>query len=112
VRLLRRFQAHARKIQTKNMKQNTNMNNSAKTNQKVSADQKLRDRAAHALDKTHAVGERGPKTFAARNRIATALDKGTKPLLRDIKWLERIADSQGWEGRHASLSPRLATEAA
>jgi hypothetical protein len=51
----------------------------------------LRERAAYALDATHHIGERGPRTLAARDRIATALDEGKKPILQDIKWLESIA---------------------
>lgn len=36
----------------------------------------LRNQAAEALDATHAVGERGPRTMNARNRLATWLDLG------------------------------------
>lgn len=47
-------------------------------------------RAAAALDATHSKGERGPRTYQARQRVALALDLGRKPSLVDIVWLERI----------------------
>ena len=48
------------------------------------------DTAALALDLTHAIGERGPKTFLARLRTATALDLGRQPRQSDVNWLLRI----------------------
>lgn len=57
-----------------------------------------RDRAARALDQTHAVGERGPKTLQVRNRLAAWLDKWahgyTRPyrgLVGDLTHLEGVA---------------------
>ena len=47
--------------------------------------------AAAALDATHAIGERGPRTFMARRRVAAALDAGKKPLAPDVHWLEHVA---------------------
>lgn len=52
------------------------------------------NRAAAALDATHRVGERGPKTFQARQRIAAALDAGRRPLVKDIRWLEQVAQKK------------------
>ncbi len=50
-----------------------------------------RERAARALDRTHSIGERGPRTYNARQRIAAALDAGKLPTKKDIEWLERIS---------------------
>ena len=52
--------------------------------------QTLEQRAAAALDKTHAIGERGPKTFNARQRIALALDSTSKVAIADVRWLEQV----------------------
>jgi hypothetical protein len=49
------------------------------------------ERAARALDLTHAIGERGPRTFNARQRVASALDGVGKLNIADVRWLERIA---------------------
>ena len=49
------------------------------------------ERAATALDLTHHCGERGPRTYLARQRVAAALDAGRLPKAGDIRWLERIA---------------------
>lgn len=58
-------------------------------------DAELRDRAAAALDATHDVGERGPRTFQARQRVAVALDAGRRPPLVDVKHLEKVARDAG-----------------
>ncbi len=50
-----------------------------------------RDEAAAALDLTHAIGERGPRTYNARQRVAAALDAGRVPLKKDIEWLLNVA---------------------
>lgn len=52
------------------------------------------ERAVKALDLTHAVGERGPRTFNARQRVATALDGADKLTVADVRWLERVAAAQ------------------
>lgn len=49
------------------------------------------DRAARSMDLTHAVGERGPRTFNARKRVARALDGIGKVNVADVRWLERVA---------------------
>ena len=50
------------------------------------------NRAAAALDLTHACGERGPRTFNARRRVASALDGAAGKLnIEDVRWLERGA---------------------
>ena len=59
----------------------------------------LRDRAARSLDLTHMVGERGPKTFQARNRLAKWLDETStysvarpyRGALADIRHLEELS---------------------
>ena len=50
-----------------------------------------RDRAALALDRTHHVGERGPRTYQAWERVALALDTGARVSLQDVRWLESVA---------------------
>lgn len=53
-----------------------------------------RDLAAKALDLTHRIGERGPKTFNARRRVAEWLDMGgaaPRGLRRDVAWLLQVA---------------------
>jgi hypothetical protein len=50
----------------------------------------IRDRGAAALDTTHALDHRGPRTYMARSRVAEALDLGKKPAKIDIEWLESI----------------------
>jgi hypothetical protein len=51
----------------------------------------LIERAARALDLTHRCGERGPRTWLARNRLATALDLNRPLRLAEIAWLEHVA---------------------
>lgn len=51
-----------------------------------------------ALDMTWHVGERGPRTFLARQRIATALDLDRNPSPADVKWLEGVARRVQAEG--------------
>ena len=49
--------------------------------------------AAGALERTHAFGERGPRTFMARQRVATWLDTGRGSLRKvraDIAWLNEV----------------------
>ena len=58
---------------------------------KRATQQELKIRAAAALDMTHHVGLRGPKTINARERLALALDKGRRVLVPDIRWLEHVA---------------------
>lgn len=50
-----------------------------------------RDHAAMALDHTHAIGERGPRTFNAQLRVAKALDGIGALRVEDVRWLERVA---------------------
>lgn len=52
-----------------------------------------RERAAAALDATHAMGERGPKTFRARALVARWLDLGgrVRGLAGAVEWLESVA---------------------
>lgn len=53
-----------------------------------------RELAAKSLDLTHAIGERGPKTFLARKRVAEWLDIGgklTSKIRLDVLWLLSIA---------------------
>ena len=50
-----------------------------------------RDRAAAALDATHAIGERGPNTMMARARLAAALDGQGRIQDADLTWLETIS---------------------
>lgn len=52
----------------------------------------LEERAATALDLTHAHDNRGPKTYLARQRVATALDSGKHPNKADIQWLEHVVE--------------------
>jgi len=54
----------------------------------------LRFRAALALDRSHAVGERGPRTLHSRARVAAWLDgdrAAGRTLSADLKWLEDVA---------------------
>jgi hypothetical protein len=54
--------------------------------------QDLKDRAAEALDSTHHNGERGPKTFMARKRLAEYLDGVRKNCIReDVEHLEKVS---------------------
>ena len=53
-----------------------------------------RDAVAALLDRTHAVGERGPRTLLARKRLAAVLDLGFTPRRADIAWLTRVATRQ------------------
>jgi hypothetical protein len=49
--------------------------------------------AAGALDSTHDVGERGPKTLQARNLLAAWLDTGRGSLVKvraAIRWLKSV----------------------
>ena len=59
----------------------------------------LKERAATALDYTHAIGERGPKTYMARQLLANWLD-GAPTSKTKIEpactWLEAIASAQAW----------------
>lgn len=66
----------------------------AEVGQQYADDDKARQRAASALDATHAVGERGPKTFQARNRVAEALDTNKAPQSRDVSWLEKVSKAK------------------
>jgi hypothetical protein len=52
----------------------------------------LRERAAAALDATHAVGERGPRTMRARSVVARWLDMCGRPrgLADAVRWLEHV----------------------
>ena len=54
---------------------------------------RLRWRAACALDATMAVDERGPRTLMARARLAAWLDGAAPPgsVNADVAWLERVA---------------------
>jgi hypothetical protein len=49
-----------------------------------------RTRAAKALDLTHTIGERGPRTYQARKRIAEALDTYGRIRREDVRWLESL----------------------
>ena len=49
------------------------------------------DTIAALLDSTHAVGERGPRTFLARQRLAAVLDLGFTPRQADLAWLKHVA---------------------
>ncbi len=52
----------------------------------------LRLRAAAALDATHAIGERGPRTFQARDSLARWLDGESvtkREVMAAIRWLEK-----------------------
>jgi len=54
-------------------------------------------RAAKALDITHTIGERGPRTLLARQRLATFLDtkRGNHmQLYADIAWLEKATNDE------------------
>lgn len=62
-------------------------------------DRHARNEAATLLDLTHAVGERGPRTYSARARLAAALDLGFTPRLADLAWLRRVVT-------HRSPTPR------
>ena len=56
--------------------------------------EKTRTNAALALDLTHDVGERGPKTMLARQRLAEWLDTGrgsVSAVKADIAWLKKVA---------------------
>ena len=53
-----------------------------------------RDAVAALLDRTHAVGARGPRTLLARKRLAAVLDLGFTPRRADIAWLTRVARLQ------------------
>jgi hypothetical protein len=46
-----------------------------------------RDQAALALDLTHALDGRGPRTFLARQRVALWLDTGRGRVAEDVRWL-------------------------
>ena len=50
-----------------------------------------RERAAKALDRTHKIGEKGPRTYNARKRLSMALDKHSKINRKDIAWLNKQA---------------------
>lgn len=57
---------------------------------------KLVEQAALVLDSTYHVGERGPRTLNARNRLATWLDTGRirgglRQVRTDIAWLKKVA---------------------
>jgi len=57
-------------------------------------------RAALALDRTHGIGERGPRTMIARERAAEWLDGRTARMPRAaVEWLERVAALQPSERR-------------
>jgi hypothetical protein len=62
------------------------------------ASEALRWRAAKALDATHAIGERGPKTLRARDVLSCWLDGapcGVRRVTAFCAWLEfaaRVAD--------------------
>ena len=63
-------------------------------NQQNTLPNSWRDRAAAALDATHHLDGRGPKTFAARITAASWLDGvGFRPaaIREAIRWLERLA---------------------
>lgn len=53
----------------------------------------VRERCAAALDRTHAIGERGPRTLRARQQVARwlDLDGSTRGLLTQLAYLERVA---------------------
>ena len=49
-----------------------------------------RQKAALSLDRTHSVGERGPKTFNARDNLARWLDGepvSKRDMMSGIRWL-------------------------
>ncbi len=54
------------------------------------SDRKARTEAAKLLDATHVMEDRGPRTIAARRRLATVLDLGFTPRRADLAWLRRI----------------------
>jgi hypothetical protein len=58
------------------------------------ADRATNNTVAELLDRTHAVGERGPRTFLARQRLAAALDYGFTPRASDLAWLRRVIREQ------------------
>ena len=50
-------------------------------------------RAATALDNTHSIGERGPRTLNARNLVATWLDTkqgDIRKVRAAVNWLESL----------------------
>ena len=51
--------------------------------------------AAAALDLTHLVGERGPRTLNARLRVASCLDAGVQASSEDVVWLMAVARTEG-----------------
>jgi hypothetical protein len=58
----------------------------------------MKERAAKALDLTHSVDGRGPRTHMARTFVANWLDGGFWPkesVKRDIIWLEGIIKYEG-----------------
>jgi hypothetical protein len=66
-----------------------------------------RDRAAAALDLTHRIGERGPKTFQARERVAAWLDIGGRVPKADIQWLEKVSKRANPAEAAAEMSERF-----
>lgn len=53
-----------------------------------------RDMAARALDLTHGMAERGPRTYIARQKVATWLDLGgkvTQEIRLAVLWLTALA---------------------
>ncbi|HLE80151.1 MAG TPA: hypothetical protein VJA25_02540 [Dehalococcoidia bacterium] len=63
----------------------------------------LQQQAALVLDCTHGVGERGPRTFMARNRVAIWLDTGHGVITHiraDVRWLTHVMN------RYSLKAPR------
>jgi hypothetical protein len=56
----------------------------------MTKNERLRNRAAKALDLSLPLAHRGPKTVNIRERVAEALDLGKPVTIRDIEWLEYI----------------------
>lgn len=77
----------------------------------------LRERGAMALDQTHVMGERGPKTMEARRRLSQWLDKGYHGYVRpyrgiesDIQHLEHVAQAEGTQTMWRRANPPLSDE--
>ena len=70
------------------------MTNATLTALRNLADAMLREKGTRLLDETLAYDGRGPRTFQARARVAESLDKGRKPYVADLRWLEHVADEE------------------
>ena len=64
----------------------------------------IRARAAKALDETHIVGERGPRTMMRRARLAAWLDgaRSDHGVMTALRWCEYIARTAAVLARNAA----------